>query len=89
VLPVGVEDQDEIAGGRPDAALHRRAVSLVVRMADDPRPGGLGGCRGPVAGAVVHDENLVPAGRAAQAGNDLGDDLGLAVRRDDDRGLFR
>ena len=39
MLAVGVDDQDELAARVADAGLHRRAVALVVRMANDAGAG--------------------------------------------------
>ena len=69
-----------------DAGLHRRAVALVVRMADDARAG-LRARASPVASrrAVVDDEDLAPGGRGAQLRDDVADGVRFVHRRDDDR----
>jgi hypothetical protein len=71
-----------------DPALDRRAIALVVRVADDARAGRLRDGAGAVGRSVVHHQDLVPRGGTGQRGHDVADDIGLVERRDHDGGLL-
>ena len=85
VLAVGVEDEDEVAGGVADAGFDRGPVALGVRMAHDLRASGHRRVRGPVARPVVNDDDFAPVGAGAQPGDDAADGTRFVHRGNHDR----
>ena len=85
VLPVGVDYDDELTGGRAETGLHRSAVPLVVGVSEDGGAGATGLVTGVVFRSIVHDENLGPRCRFGQRAHDRGDACRFVVSRDDNR----
>src|SRR5581483_3961078 len=83
---VGVEDDDDVAGGPGDPGVEGAGLAL-LRLADHPAGKGGGDVGGAVGGSVVDDDDLQfgSAGlEAGEAGQRLGEDPGLVVGGDDD-----
>ena len=81
VLPVTVGNQHPLTLRGADAALHRGAIALVVRVPDHARAGRRRGPRGVVARPVVDDDHFPPGRGAAERRDDLADDGAFVVGR--------
>jgi hypothetical protein len=95
---IGVEEDDQVAGGKVEAAAHRLALAVrrlvrrrLERRRRDDRGAGVDGDEGRAVGrAVVDDEQLVDepdalAERLADGGDDRPDRGGFVACRDADR----
>ena len=85
VLAVGVDDQDEPAGGAADAGFDRRAVALVVRMTNHACAGRRGVGARVVARSIVDDDDFVPARGREELGDDRTNRRAFVECWDDDR----
>ena len=85
VLAVGIEHQDHVAVRRPHSGLDRRAIALVIRLAQHLRSRLQGDRSGIIAAAVVHHDDLGGGLQLAQAADHLANRLRLVVGRDDHR----
>jgi hypothetical protein len=85
MLPVAVNDEDELARRVARARFDRRAVALVVRMPDDARSGRTRARTGIVVGPVVHHDHLTPGSRRFEALDDSADRQRFIFCGNDDR----
>src|SRR6185369_9475916 len=58
VLPVTVDEDDDLSRRRTDAGLHTGALPQRVRATNDARAGRFGAHCGVVVGVIVYDEHL-------------------------------
>src|SRR5678815_1197760 len=85
MLPVSVEDQDELTLRAANAGLYCGAIALGIGVPYDERAGSCRSFTRPVTRAIVHDEDLSPHRFGAQARDDVADRVLFVQRRDHDR----
>ena len=85
VLEVRVLDDDDVAGGVPEADGHRRALALIFRLEEDAHAVAAvhlaQDFAGAVGRAVVDDQDLLLDGNGGHLPHDLADRLRLVVDR--------